>query len=107
MSALIPLSRRNLTVWFLAFISPSAVFLLLVLANTFQVPSPPEFLVPALFILVPVGAVVICESVVWRSGMIGARRIGWMLFTLLALALQIGILLIIIIEAIAVAISYV
>jgi hypothetical protein len=39
--------------------------------------------------------------------MVGARKIGWMLFTLLAMALQVGLLLIIIIEAVTVAISYV
>ena len=39
--------------------------------------------------------------------MVGARKIGWMLFTLFAMAFQVGLLLIIVLEAVTVAISYV
>jgi hypothetical protein len=107
MRGLIPLPLRNVIVWLAAFLSPSAYFLMLLLINAFHAPAPPAILVVTLFILIPVGALVVCESVVWRSGMIGTRRIGWMLFTLFALALQVGILLVIIMEAVTAAISYV
>lgn len=107
MTASIPLPLRSVFVWLAAFLSPSAYFVSLILVDTLQLPPPPAPVVVTLFFLIPVGALVVCESVVWQSGMIGARRIGWMLFTLLAMALQVGLLLIIILEAVAVAISYV
>jgi hypothetical protein len=99
MLALIPLPRRSLTVWLLAFSSPTVYFLLLLLADRFHVPSPPESFVASLSYLIPAGALLVCGSVVWLSSMTVARRTGWMLFTLLAMLLQTGILLAIIMTA--------
>ena len=48
--------------------------------------------VASLFYLIPVVALLVCESVVWFSSMTAARKTGWMLFTLFAILLQIGIL---------------
>ncbi|MFA6564748.1 MAG: hypothetical protein WCV00_22770 [Verrucomicrobiia bacterium] len=99
MYALIPLTRRSLMVWLSAFFSPTVYFLLLLLADRFHVPSPPEIFVASLFYLIPVAALLVCESVVWSSSMAVARKIGWMLFTLVAMLLQFGILLAIMITA--------
>lgn len=99
MLALIPLSRRSLAVWLSAFFSPTVYFLLLLLADRFHVPSPPDIFVASLFYLIPPVALLVCASVVWLSSMTVARKIAWMLFTLFAMLLQIGILLAIIIMA--------
>ena len=83
-------------VWLVAFISPSAYFLLIVLANKFQIPSPPASLVALLFCLIPVVALLVCGSVVWSSNMTVAHKIAGLLVTLLAMLLQLGILVVVI-----------
>ena len=101
MNASIPQSRRSLpvwlsvVVWLSAFLSPTAYFLLILLANTLQIPSPPATFVWSLFFLIPVVALLVCESVVWSCSKTVGRKIGWMLFTLLAMLLQFGIILVI------------
>ena len=95
-----------LAVWLCAFFSPTAYFLLLVCANRFHVAAPPEILVASLFFFIPVAALLVCGYVAWRSGKTIARKIGWMLFTLVAMLLQFGVLLVIIISAISAAIGY-
>ena len=95
-----------LAVWLCAFFSPTAYFLLLALANRFHVSAPPEILVASLFFLIPVVALLVCGYVVWVSSQSTARRIGWMAFTLIAMLLQFGVLLVIIIAAIGAAIGY-
>jgi hypothetical protein len=99
MHALLPLTRRSLTLWFSAFFSPTLYFLLLILADRFFIPSPPEILVASLFYLIPPVALLVCGSVLWFSSLTVARKIGWMLFTLFAMLLQFGILLAIMIVA--------
>jgi hypothetical protein len=95
-----------LAVWLCAFFSPTGYFLLLILANRFHVSAPPEILVAALFVAIPVIALLVCGYVVWSSSKTMARRIGWMAFTLVAMLLQAGVLLVIIITAISAAIGY-
>jgi len=98
MNALIAQPRRSLPVWFSVggwlsvFLCPSGYFLLILLADRFHIPSPPETLVWSLFFLIPLVALVICESVVWLSSKTLGRKIGWMDFTLLAMLLQSGII---------------
>jgi len=99
-------SLLRLAVWLSAFCSPTAYFLLLLLADRFHVPAPPEALVATLFFSIPLVALVICESVVWLSSMTVPSKVGWMLFTLVAMLLQFGILLVIVIAATTAAISY-
>src|SRR2546425_7918009 len=99
MHALILLSRRSLAVWLSAFFGPTVYFLLLLLADRFHVPSPPDIFVASLFYLIPPVALLVCGSVVWLSNMKVAGKIGWMLFTLFGILLQIGILLAIIMIA--------
>ena len=93
MRASIPLPRRSLMIWRAAFFSPIAYFVLLLIADMFHVPSPPEFLVASLFYLIPAVALIVCEYVIWTSGLIPARKWTWMLFTLFAVLIQTAILL--------------
>ena len=95
----------RLAVWLSAFSSPTAYFLLMLVADRVRVPAPPEALVAALFFLVPLVGLVICESVVWTSSMTVPRKAGWMLFTLVAMSLQFGILLVLVIVATSAAIG--
>ena len=95
-----------LVIWLAAFSSPTAYFLLLLLADRFHLPAPPEILVASLFFLIPVVALLTCGYVVWSSSKTVPRRIGWMLFTLVAMLVQFGVLLVIIITAVGAAIGY-
>ena len=100
MLASIPFSRRTLAIWLCAFLSPSVYFLLLLLADSFHFGLRiPEAFVASLFLLIPACALLVCESVVWSARMTTARKIGWMLFTLLAIFLQSGIIIAIVIAA--------
>jgi hypothetical protein len=63
-------------------------------------------LVVTLFFLIPVIALLVCGRVVWLSTTTTARRIGWMLFTIVSMLLQFGLLLVIVIAAITAAIGY-
>ena len=113
MNASIPQSQRSLpvwlsvVVWLSAFLSPTAYFLLMLLGNKFQIPSLPAKLVWSLFFLIPAVALLICESVVWSCSKTVGRKLGWMLFTLLAMLLQFGIILVILRMIIVTAIGYV
>lgn len=94
------LSGRRLTVCAIAFLSPSAYFLLLLLADRFHFfPSPPEFLVVSLFYFFPAAALLVCGTAVWSSGMAAARKFRWMAITLVAMLLQFGFLLALMITA--------
>jgi hypothetical protein len=95
-----------LAIWSCAFFSPTAYFLLLLVVDRFRVPAPPDVLVASLFFLAPVVALLVCGYVVWSSSKTIGRRFGWMLFTLVAMLLQFGVLLVIIIAAISAAIGY-
>ena len=95
-----------LAVWLCAFFSPTAYFLLLLCVDKFHVAAPPEILVASLFFFIPVAALLVCEYVAWRSSKTISRKIGWMLFTFVAMLLQFGVLLVIIIAAISAAIGY-
>jgi hypothetical protein len=97
MRALIPLPRQSLSVWVAAFFSPTAYFLVLLLADTLGVPSPPESFVASLFYLLPAVALLVCGSLVWWSSMTVPRKIRWLLLTLFAILLQTGVLLAILI----------
>jgi len=112
MNASIQVSRRSLpvwlstVVWLSAFLSPTACFLLLLLASKAQIKLPETF-VWSLFFVIPVVALLICESVVWFCSKTVGRRIGWMLLTLLAMLLQFAIILAILRTIIVMAIGYV
>jgi hypothetical protein len=105
MNASIPQSRRSppvwlsVVVWLSAFLSPTAYFLLMLLADRFHIARPPETVVCSLFYFIPVAGLLVCESVVWMSSKTVARRIVWMLLTLFAMLLQFGLILAIIFMA--------
>jgi len=96
----------SVAVWLSAFLSPTAYFLLILLAAKSNAPNLPETLVWTLFILVPASALFICEWVAWSCSMTFGRKIGWMLFTLLAILLQFAIILAILRMILVVAIGY-
>jgi hypothetical protein len=62
-------------------------------------------IVLSLFLLIPVAALIVCESLVWRSSMTVAWKIGWFLLTLLVILLQLAVLVFIIRAILIVAIS--
>jgi len=68
-------------------------------------PNPSETFVGSLFFY-PVVALLICESVVWSCNKTVGRKIGWMLFTLFAMLLQFGIILVILRAILVTAIGY-
>jgi hypothetical protein len=94
MCALTVSSRRTQVIWVSAFFSPTIYFLLLVVAIQCRLPAPPEVLVATLFFLIPVAALVVCETVVCRSGMTPWNKVLWVLFTLLGFAIQFGLILV-------------
>ena len=75
------------------------------IADRLQVPAPPESLVVLLFCLVPVVALLVCGTVVWLTKLRASWRVGWLVLTVLLMALQVGVLLVIIVSAITVAIA--
>ena len=112
MNASIPQPRRSLSVWLStvvwlsAFLSPTACFLLLLLASKFQV-NVPETVAWSVFFLIPALALLVCEWVVWSCSKTVGRKVGWMLFTLLAMLLQFGIILLILRAILVTMIGYV
>jgi hypothetical protein len=111
MRALTLQHSRSLPVWWSAvnwlavFLSPTACFLLLIIADRWQVPAPPAGFVVALFCLIPVVALVVCGRVAWLSKLNLRWRVGWLVLTVLAMLLQCGVLFVIIISAISAAIA--
>lgn len=104
MRAVILQPRRNLVVWLIAFVSPVGFFLLLMLGDRLGLASPPEGLVATLFYATPVVALTVCGWAVWGSSLPTGRKVGWTVFTLLGIVLQVAAVLAIII-AVTVAIS--
>jgi hypothetical protein len=93
------------TVWLAAFLSPTAYCLLLAIWNRSQMPGPPPGLIISLFCLTPVVALLVCGTVVWRTELRGSLRLGWLVMTVLAMALQVGVLLWVVVSAITSAIA--
>jgi hypothetical protein len=113
MNASIPQPRRSLpvrlsiVVWLSAFLSPTAYFFLLLLANKFQISNLPATFVWSLFFLIPAVALLICESVAWSCSKTVGRKIAWMLFTLIAMLLQFAVIMALLRTIIVMAIGYV
>jgi hypothetical protein len=93
-------SGFRLTVWLAAFFSPTGYFLLLIIADWFHVPAPPETVVMSLFVLIPVVALIFCGSVVWRSSKTVVHRTAWLFCAVVAMLLQCGIILAIIVQVV-------
>jgi len=111
MRALISQHPRSLPVWLgvaiwlAVFLSPTGYFLLLMIADRWNAPAPPERLVVSLFFLIPVVALLVCGSAVWHSKLPPRRRVGSLILMVLAMLLQVGGLLVIIVSAITAAIA--
>jgi len=100
----LPISWR-VALWLAVFLSPTVYFLLVIMADRWHVPAPPESLVVSLFCLIPVVALVVCGSLVWRSPLDRRWRVGWLVAMVLAMLLQCGVLFVIIVTAITAAIA--
>jgi hypothetical protein len=87
------------------FLSPTAYCLLLLVWYRSQMPAPPQGLIVSLFCLIPVVALLVCGTAVWRTDLRGSLRVGWLVMTVLAMALQVGVLLVIVVTAIKAAIA--
>jgi len=101
MNASIPQSQRSPAswlsagVWLAVFASPTAYFLLLLAASELHVPKLPATVVWSLLFVIPVVALLVCESIAWsRSRTLGAK-ISWMALTLFVMLSQFGIILVI------------
>jgi hypothetical protein len=92
-------------VWLSAFVSPSVYFLLLLLASKFQIHVPQTFVLSLLF-LIPLAALLICEWVAWSCNKTVGGRIGWMVFTLLAMLFQCAMILVVVRVILVAAIGY-
>lgn len=91
----------SLALWLGVFLSPTAYFIFLVAWARSSLPAPTSGFVVASFCLIPLVALWVCGSMLWRK----TRRIGGVVLTVLAMALQIGFLLFIVVSAVTVAIS--
>jgi hypothetical protein len=96
---------RSAAIWLAMILSPTAYFLSLLIADRLQAPAPPERLVVALFCLIPFVALLVCGTVVWLSKLTARWRVGWLVLTVLAMSLQLGILFVIIVSAISAVIA--
>ena len=84
---------------------PHTYVLLVVIMDRLAVSAPPEGFVVSLFSLIPVVALLACGTVVWLSKMSLGWRVGGLAFTVLAMLLQCGVLLVIIVSAVSAAIA--
>lgn len=98
-------SWLSVALWLAVFLSPTGYFLLLMMADRWHVSAPPEGLVVSLFLLIPVVALLVCGSAAWQSKRNLRWRVIWLVLTVLAMLLQTGVLLVIIVAAITSAIS--
>lgn len=96
---------QSLPVWLAVFLSPTAYVLLLVIMARLQVPAPTEGLVVLLFCLIPVVALLVCGTAVWRSKITLGWKVGGLVLTVLAMLLQCGVWFVIIVSAISAAIA--
>jgi hypothetical protein len=92
-------------VWLAVLLSPTGYFVLLMIADRLQVPAPPERFVVLLFCLIPVVALLVCGTVVWLSQVRAPWRVGWLVLTVLAMLLQVGAFVVILVSAITSAIA--
>ena len=88
--------------WLAVFLSPTAYLLLLMIMSRLQVPDLIGRFAVLLFCLVPVVALLVCGTAVWRSKDTFRWRVGGLVLTTLGMLLQCGILFVILICAIAV-----
>lgn len=69
-------------------------------------PVPPVGVVVSLFVLIPIVALLVCGSVVWRKKLAVGWRVGGLGLTVLGMTLQVAVLLVIIRATLVATISY-
>ena len=85
--------RRQLLVWLAAFVSPTGYFLFLMLADCLGLAAPPEAVAAALFFGLPLVALGVCGWAVGGANLPTRRKVAWLAFTVVGLALQCGAIL--------------
>ena len=78
---------------------------MVLVAAKLRINVPPPVIVGLLF-LIPAGALTVCEWVAWTRTVTIGSRIGWMLFTLLAMAVQVAAILVVLRVILVTAIGY-
>jgi ABC-type amino acid transport system permease subunit len=95
----------SVAIWLTAFLSPTGYVLAVMTLYRLQMPAPPGRFVVALFCLIPLAALLVCWAVAWLSQVRRGWRVGWLVLTMLAMILQFGFWVVIILSAITAAIS--
>lgn len=93
-------------VWLGAFFSPAVYWLLMLLGDGYHVPLPPASIVLALFCLITIVALAICGLAVWLTCKKLWVRVGWLVFTLVAMVFQLAFILYVLGAIIVARISY-
>lgn len=94
-----------MVIWLAAFLSPTGYALAVMTLSRLQIPVLPEWLVVALFCLIPLAALLVCSTVAWLSRVRRVWRVAWLVLTMMAMLFQFGFLVVIILSAITAAIS--
>ena len=112
MSASISQPRRSVpvwlggVVWLGAFFSPTAYFLLVLFADAHHIPGLSIAIPLALFCVIPFVALIICGFAVWLSSRKLLVRLACLLFTLMAMVIQVGFILFVLRAIIVARIGY-
>ena len=94
-----------MAIWLTAFLSPTGYVLAVITLCRLQMPAPPGLFVVVLFCLIPLSALLVCSTVAWLSQVRRGWRVGWLVLTIVAMLLQCGILVVLILSAVTAAIS--
>ena len=92
-------------IWLALLLSPTGYFLLLMMADRFQLPALPESVVVSLFCIIPVVALFVCGRLLWQSRLRINWKVAGLALTVLAMLFQVAVLMVIIISAITAAIA--
>ncbi len=95
----------SLAIWFATLLSPTAYVLAVICLSRLQLAAPPAWFVVGLSCVIPVAALIVCSTVAWLSQTRRSWRVGWLVLTIAAIPLQVGMLVVIIVSAITAAIS--
>ncbi len=95
----------SLVIWLGTLLSPTAYLAAVIGLSRLPTPAPPVWFVIALSCLIPVAALIVCSTVVWLSQTSRRWRVAWVVLTLVAIPLQVGVLVGIIVSAMTAAIS--
>jgi hypothetical protein len=97
--------QASVVIWVAAFLSPASYVLAVMCLSRLQMAAAPAWFVVALFCLTPLAALMVCSAVAWLSQARRGWRVGWVVLTILAIPLQFGFMVVLIVSAITAAIS--